>query len=205
MVIDQITEYMYRKVLPTVYDDALSYYEEILVLIDKINELVAYVGTLEGASKVYTDEQIAILNASLTDQINSVYNYASNINVNLTALIGTTKVELITAYTSLINSNIETVNNRITSEVATLNGRITYEVEALKDYIDSQIIDLQVLSPVTGATVPIQTALNQLADLMKVDAFTATAYDALEMTATYYDGKEIQAIDYDFRGSQLLP
>lgn len=205
MVIDQITEYMYRKVLPTVYDDALSYYEEILVLIDKINELIVYVGTLEGASKTYTDEQITLLRSDLTAQIQSVYNYAQSINVNLTALIGTTKVELITAYTALIDSNIATVNSRITSEVATLNGRITYEVEALKDYIDSQIIDLQVLSPVTGATVPIQTALNQLADLMKFDAFTATAYDALEMTATYYDGKEIQAIDYDFRGSQLLP
>ena len=205
MVIDQITEYMYRKVLPTVYDDALSYYEEILVLIDKINELIVYVGTLEGASKVYTDEQIALLRSELTTQIDSVYSYAQSINVNLTALIGTTKTKITNAYTALIDSNIATVNSRITTEVATLNGRITYEIEVLKDYIDNQIIDLKVMSPVSGEILPIQTVINQLADLMKVDAFTATAYDALEMTATYYDGKEIQAIDYDFRGSQLLP
>lgn len=205
MVIDQITEYMYRKILPTVYDDALSYYEEILVLIDKINELVVYVGTLEGASKTYTDEQIDLLRSELTTQIDSVYDYAQSINVNLTALIGATRDQITLSYTELISANIDNLNTRITSEVATLNGRITYEVAQLRDYIDAQIIDLQVMSPVTGATVGIQTALNQLADLMKVDAFTATTYDALEMTATYYDAKEIPAIDYDFRGSQLLP
>ena len=51
-----------RKVLPLVYDECLSYYEQLKYVIDNLNKLIDYVETLENKnieeSKKYTDSKI---------------------------------------------------------------------------------------------------------------------------------------------------
>ena len=58
--------------------------------------------------------------------------------------------------------------------------------------------------PFTGDYVPLQTVINELADLHKENPITAAEYDALEITADDYDGREITAQNYDFRAKSIL-
>lgn len=48
-----------NKILPTVYDDSLSYYESICKLVGKVNELVEYTNTkLEAEIEGYIRENL---------------------------------------------------------------------------------------------------------------------------------------------------
>lgn len=58
--------------------------------------------------------------------------------------------------------------------------------------------------PFTGDYVPLQTVINELADLHKENPITAAEYDALEITADDYDGREITAQNYDFKAKTIL-
>ncbi|MDL2254467.1 hypothetical protein LJC49_10460 [Ruminococcaceae bacterium OttesenSCG-928-I18] len=61
-----------------------------------------------------------------------------------------------------------------------------------------------VRDPVTGLTVPVQTALDNLFSLHRDGALTAAEYDALELTAAEYDAYQLTAFEYDTKGKQLL-
>lgn len=74
----------------------------------------------------------------------------------------------------------------------------------LKNYIDSQLIDLKVINPMTGESEPIQLVLNYMANLLRDNALTATEYDGAELTATAYDALQLTAYNYDNYGKDYI-
>lgn len=74
----------------------------------------------------------------------------------------------------------------------------------LKNYIDSQLIDLKVINPMTGESEPIQLVLNYMANLLRDDALTAAEYDGAELTATAYDALQLTAYNYDNYGKNYI-
>lgn len=74
----------------------------------------------------------------------------------------------------------------------------------LKAYIDSQLIELEVINPLTGNTQPIQQVLNYMADLLRADSLTAQEYDAAELTAAAYDALQLTAYMYDNYGKNYI-
>ena len=63
---------------------------------------------------------------------------------------------------------------------------------------------IQVFDPTTGLKSPLQVVIDNLYNLGRTDALTATEYDALELTATDYDAYELTAYSYDQNGKTLL-
>lgn len=131
--------------------------------------------------------------------------------------------ELNTTLRALIDLKVDKVDfNTFVSEVqlslATLDGIIrdlqlatqenaqaiidTYNT--LKKYIDEQLIDLQVVNPLTGQIQPIQLVLNYMADLLRADSLTAEEYDDAELTASQYDALELTAYVYDNYGKNYI-
>lgn len=74
----------------------------------------------------------------------------------------------------------------------------------LKNYIDSQLIDLEVINPMTGESEPIQLVLNYMANLLRDNALTAAEYDGADLTATAYDALQLTAYDYDNYGKNYI-
>lgn len=60
------------------------------------------------------------------------------------------------------------------------------------------------VSPFTGEMVRLEVVINELASLHKMDALTASEYDAKDLTATYYDSLDLTAYDYDWNGKTLV-
>lgn len=74
----------------------------------------------------------------------------------------------------------------------------------LKNYIDSQLIDLEVINPMTGESEPIQLVLNYMANLLRDNALTAAEYDGADLTATAYDTLQLTAYNYDNYGKNYI-
>ena len=80
----------------------------------------------------------------------------------------------------------------------TVGARLEQEIE---DVIAGQI---EVFDPTTGVLSPIQSVINNLYNISRGDALTATEYGALDLTATEYDAYELTAQQYDMSGKTLL-
>lgn len=122
-----------------------------------------------------------------------------------------------------INQKIEQINQllaeydiKIERAIDTMYVYINNEIVNLKAYIDSQdsILDnkikqieigkIYIYDPTTGLYSPLQTVIDNIYDMNRDNALTATEYDALELSATDYDAYELTARDYDINGKTLL-
>ena len=104
---------------------------------------------------------------------------------------------------------IERVKNElkvyVNDEIANLRLYVDSEDELLNERIRQiEIGNINLYDPSTGLYSPIQTVINNLYDLGRSNALSATEYDALKLTATAYDGYNLTARDYDLNGKTLL-
>ena len=104
---------------------------------------------------------------------------------------------------------IERVKNElkvyVNDEIANLRLYVDSEDELLNERIRQiEIGNINLYDPSTGLYSPIQTVINNLYDLGRSNALSATEYDALELTATAYDAYDLTARDYDLNGKTLL-
>lgn len=84
---------------------------------------------------------------------------------------------------------------------------LDYDLYALKILEEAGLIKNKwhyMYDPFTGAYVPLQDVITELADLHKENPITAGEYDALEITAQDYDDRMISAVNYDFNAKAIL-
>lgn len=185
---------------PSPYDESLSYLEYLGKLHTKINELIDLINSYESNYMTYTDEQINLLKDELDGRFTNITQLIDNTDQALRSVISTQYTTITNETASLINLNVNTLNQTIVNQVALLNSRITTEINNLMIYIDSGFITLKVLNPVTGQQSSIQDALNSLAEQFRTDALTCLDYDALNITASGYDALDLTAYEYDYNG-----
>lgn len=116
-------------------------------------------------------------------------------------------------FKSEINSTISSEFIRIRSElealIATgLNQAIAY-TDATASRLEEQINaisigQIQVYDSSTGKMENLQTVIDNLFNMGRTDALTASEYDALQLTATSYDGYQLTAYEYDNNAKSLL-
>lgn len=128
-----------------------------------------------------------------------------------------------TSFEEEINEEIQRINDilveydmkidRIANE---LYVYVDDKIVNLKNYVDSQdsLLDsriknieigkINIYDPTTGLYSPIQTVIDNLYDMNRQNALSATEYDALELTATEYDAHQLTAREYDINGKELL-
>lgn len=148
-------------VLPLVYDDSLSYYECIEKMRSKVNELIAYVESLEELSNVYTDQQINKLRDEFTTELNS---RIAEVNASIN--------NLDTKYNTETNRLQEEINN-LTAEINAIVQSIDLSIDvklkeydaSIKSYIATQLIDVRVINYFTGESVTVQEMFDYLASL----------------------------------------
>lgn len=75
------------KILPAIYDDAMTYYEQLRIVNNKLTEVIDEVNnfgsvTLD-AAKAYTDEQITYLSVEVNNQLEDLRTQVNNLSKNL--------------------------------------------------------------------------------------------------------------------------
>lgn len=138
--------WVWAKVLPQVYDDTLSYYEQVCKLANTLNEL---------------SDQCEQNFGTLEDELNEHYD-------EITAALQVVNAELVRLQQEIddldpthVQEQIDALDARITTEVATLNTRITNEISAVNSSIGATNTQLSALTTeVNSQTSAINSRLN---------------------------------------------
>lgn len=156
-----------------------------------IKKLLNYFEGLDELATIkYVDDSIAALRAALQAAIDLKLDKAD---------FNTFVYELQISLNSIVN-DIHALEHATSQNAQAIID--TYNT--LKNYIDSQLIDLKVINPLTGESEPIQLVLNYMANLLRDNALTATEYDGADLTATAYDALQLTAYNYDNYGKDYI-
>lgn len=190
--------------LPTTFLDSLSYYEQLSwlchyvteTLIPKINENINLSNQIINEFNTIRDEvddakqevatltqKVLDLTVKLAEEIQKNKDYVDEEIIKLSSYL-----EL------LISTQIKTLNDELHSEVSRLDEKI--ENFPLKNTI--------FYNPIRGTETTLEIYLQDLLELLRNFAITASEFDELELTATQFDEKEITAYLFDFRGKLIL-
>ena len=196
----------YRKVLPTVYDASLSYYEQLCKLTYKLNEVITNLNNLEDNLPTYVKQAIDEALGGWEARMEAMF---AEQNARIAA--AEKKVDdAVTAMQEQLDKAIRDMEQTINAQLNALYLILVNGINANRAYIDSQISLLKsefpdlstvyVISPVDGNLVKIQDCLNDMYNVLRYGALTAAQYDALQLTATTYDNKDLTAFVYDMYG-----
>lgn len=150
--------YRYFSVIPTAYDDSLSYYEQICAVLKlTLDALSQYQNSLAEA-KAYTDGQISNLNNSLRDYINTLIEATKNTITNLDNKINQNQAEN--------NAKFQDVDNEFNKVYVQINTAIEnnndYLIEEISKNLGNQLL---VTNFFTGQRVTVQNMFDYLANL----------------------------------------
>ena len=176
-------EHMCRsiKVLPLVYDEALSYYEQVCKLydaynnfVDKVNEAIS---NFNDESKAYTDKKVAEAFADIQAQSDALRKDYEKF------------VTLVNSNINLFQSQLDTTSAKLEAEIIGVNARtdvaIEQSEERILEYIGNQALNsIKVLDPFSGNYVTIQYMIEYLSGLHMTGAAT---YDEIFGANISYD------------------
>lgn len=175
--------------ITTDYRNNLTEVEFLLGVLKKLNEMIVQVNSNSEFIENYAGEI-----EELKREMAQVYKDNEDFKIALQADIN-----------NQLNAFREEVSNQITTQINALRAYVDTQDAALRAYIDEIALGQIVLyNPITGEMQDLQTIIYSLYDSGRINALTATEYDALELTAAGYDAYELTASDYDNNGKTLL-
>lgn len=198
------------KILPTVFNDALSYYENIQKLTVYVNDAIKYIEGLGdnnlAEAKEYTDSRVQEI-------YNTVYRkydvWINDVDKRLTDKLNEVDTREVHHYGEVkeainkLNTDIITLYVYINDFKANVNGQINGLYTELIDYIDEhigKITQINVLNPVTGMVEPINKVLDDIFNnSVGAGALTAEEFDDLHITADKLDSMYISAYAFTVR------
>lgn len=203
-----------NKVLPLVFDDALSYYEVLCSVKQKLNELISVLNEYQDSLKDYVDQQDAANLAQMQAQFDALENTVNQRLDSVLDEMNTAMTQFRTEITNQIDENQTWVENKIremeleiSQTIAEVYSRLNDTLTSAKAYTDfriqeildnlSTITNVYVMNPVTGQVTTIQDAINDMYNALRYMGLTAFMYDALQLTAQEYDDRQLYAWTYD--------
>ena len=170
---------------PFVYDSEESFLEMLRKFYKYLHELT------EATKKMSDDiidlkEDMASLQEEIDDEIDKINDILIEYNLKIDRIANELHV--------YVDGEIANLRNYVDSKDSYLEEKIR-QIEIGK---------INIYDPTTGLYSPLQTVINNLYDMGRSNALTATEYDALDLTATEYDAYQVSARDYDVNGKSIL-
>ena len=164
----------FNPVLPTAFDDSLSYLEMVSKLYKKLEEIIAEVNAIdqEAIQQALDDMRAEI--AKFETQIQKQYNALDEKYQKLYEELNTSILEL----ADTTAESLEELDTKIYNLGESLKDIMDLKIEENNEYIfesiASEIIGIKVLNYFTGAKVTVQEMFDFLARLHATDGITVT-------------------------------
>lgn len=164
----------FNPVLPTVFDDSLSYLEMVSKLYKKLEEVIAEVNEIdqEAIQQALDDMRAEI--AKFETQIQKQYNALDEKYQKLYEELNTSILEL----ADTTAESLEELDTKIYNLGESLKDIMDLKIEENNEYIfesiASEIIGIKVLNYFTGEKVTVQEMFDYLAQLHAMDGITVT-------------------------------
>lgn len=218
--------YYSYKILPLVYDEALSYWEQIVMLCGKINDLIKIVNSV---GLDYQSADAAVLKAAkeyadtITNKLQNDFDSLSKqINQQINEIQNDFDQFIIEQKQSL-DAGLIQIQNKLDYELNDINQNLAalwiamnylfYQQDdymqkiykALKEYIDETIAyttggKIMVINPILGSVTTLNKALDDVLQyIAQIGAITMAQYDSLHLTMAEYDNYKITMRDYSLK------
>ena len=177
------------KTLPLAFDESLSYLEMLCATLDKLNETIV---------QVNANTEVATRYEELLREIEEEVNRLEQEYIEFKESIEEEIDERFTILTSQLTVYIE-------NQISVLRYEIQTKYDELNNKIDDIVAgDINVYDPTTGELSPIQVVINNLFDMNRTNAISASEFDSLELSATTFDSYEITAFNFDVNAKEIL-
>lgn len=121
------------KVIPLVYDESLSYYEQLCKVTASLNETIKAINDLETATSDITSAL-----TQQTEKINELADDVSKFEANVNILLGEIN-DTLAQYDTRFNE----YDNRFNTLSEDLNRQLENNMKALKDYVDETLANVE--------------------------------------------------------------
>lgn len=173
--------------------DMMTDVEFLLGVLKKLNEVIAQTNSNTEFINNYSG-RVEQLEADMAALKEEQAQFEGEIRTEIALRFNEMKIEL----QSLIATALTEANAYTDTIAAQLNARID----------DVSVGDIDLFDPTTGTINPIQTVINNLYNVGRTDALTATEYDTLDdgepLRAMTYDAYLLTAFQYDQNAKSLL-
>lgn len=170
-----------RITLPTIYSTALSYYEVVAMLAERIEERFKALDDYGEAYKEYTDNAIRQMQAEVNTQL-------ANTLADLRAT-NQLFIDYVNNSLTVMTSRIDTFDSKLTNEIIGVNARTDLAIEQNNAYLLEEIgkgfVDLKVINYFTGRTVSVQEMFDYLSQFHLENAISYTELVNKQKTYTY--------------------
>lgn len=175
--------------ISTDYRNNLTYVEYLLGILKKLNEMIEQVNSNTEFINGYSGD-IERLENEFNELVSENERFKLNLQIDINNQLSAFRRE---------------VTNQLNVQIAGLKAYVDEQDNELKDYIDGIALgQIELYNPSTGMMDSLQNIINDMYDMDRTDAITATEYDGLELTATAYEAYDLTASDYDFHAKSLL-
>lgn len=208
MNVDKFSMGCTPKVLPLVYDDSISYYEEVCSLVKKINELVDVlnnisVDILEEANS-YTDTQIANARSEFDAKVKEIeelerrlaeqyYSFTNSVNARI----------------QFISNEVNRIDNKIENEIIGANEYTDQAIKNNNEYLIEQLSqsvrNFTVIDFFTGEKVTVQNMFDTLAQLHIQKPMTYDIYGNKNISYSALSLLNINYTELVMKGNELIP
>ena len=178
--------------IPTVFNDYMTYYEQIASIVDKVNELIAeldgYNEEFLEEAKQYTNQEIENLKNLLQSDYNSKFDQMEQAQEALNELVGR------------LSASVSQLYLEWGEYQGFIDSRFMLMYADLKKFILDHISSLEnvmVTNPINGKRENINSVLEQMYKVMLWAGITAEEFDQLMITPTEFDNLFITAFDFD--------
>lgn len=189
-------------IIPTIFDDSMSYYEVVCKLRQSIIDLKKYIDeSLDGLEDY--------INQEIKEAKDEIYKYLDEFETEIN--------NQIKDFENFTKDSIEAINNKLIDvseklkiyieNVDKSNRNWTLDrIEEVKELVNEINEDgFRVFNPWRGIKTKMQTVIDDIYNMwINLFSLTAEEYDNLNYTALEYDSKKLTAIQYDTQSKLLL-
>lgn len=201
-----VNGYVHR-VLPLVYDDALSHIETIARFTAKLNEVINMCNNMSddiiSEVNAYTDKKVAETFAKIGEAVKEIYVLKGELDKEYKEF-----TKLTTAQLNLFNQRLEAIGYRIDGTIVAINARTDLAIEQNNERIFEELgkslSRIMVTNYFTGGAVSVQEMFDYLALLHVENAFVYDTLIGKNISYTELASKSIKFTDLVLHGAELI-
>ena len=177
------------RTLPLAFDESLSYLEMLCSMLDKLNETIVQVNINTEVAEHYEE-----MLRQIEEEVNRLEQEYIEFKESIENEIDEKFNLIVSELTVYIDNQLAVVRYEIQTKYDELNQKIDDVIAG----------DINLYDPTTGLLSPIQVVVNNLFDMNRTNAITASEFDGLELSATTFDSYEITAFNFDVNAKEIL-
>ena len=185
--------------LPTSYLESLTYLEQIMLLNNKVNEIIDYLKEIDITQiETLIDNKISDIKKYIDNQDKLIYNKIDDNFNNFKNVVNNKINEINEVIKNLLEQKINILYNYIDKQNSLLKYELLNEIEKLKKEIENiSFKKIKAYNPTNSYMENINKVIKNIYDYLRYYGITCLQFDVKGLTAKQFDNMQITAKNFD--------